>query len=339
MKKSIKTLTIMMLAVLLLAAGCTKKAETAETTAAPEAKPVKVGISKIVAHPALDALEQGIQEVVSQSFPDAQFDLQNANGEMSTASSIAQKFKTGKVDVAIGIATPTAQALAQAISDAPVIFSAVTDPVGAGLIASTDAGDGNVTGVSDMIPVYDQIKLLKDLTDMKALGHVYTSSEDNAAALAALTEEACEKLGVEFVPSTVSNSAEVKQATQAIAGRVDAIYVTTDNTVVSALAALTSVADDKGIPVFSADPTSVENGPVFMAWGFDYYKMGRATGRLVVDILNGADPAAPPTLFMTDPSDIDLYINMDIADRLGIEVPGELQDNASTLIKGGSNVK
>jgi putative ABC transport system substrate-binding protein len=239
----------------------------------------------------------------------------------------------------VGIATPTAQALVQAITDAPVIFSAVTDPVGAGLITSTDSGEGNVTGVSDMIPVYDQIKLLKDLTGMKVLGHVYTSSEDNAAALAALAEEACKKLGVEFISSTVSNSAEVKQATQAIVSRVDAFYVTTDNTVVSALGALTDVADSKNIPVFSADPTSVENGAVFMAWGFDYYKMGRATGRMVVDILKGASPADTPTLFMTDPSDIDLYVNMDIADRLGIKVPKELQDNASTLIKGGKNIK
>ena len=303
-----------------------------------ESGTVKIGISKIVAHPALDALEQGIVEVVTEAYPDAEFDLQNANGEVSTASSIAQKFKAGKVNAAVGIATPTAQALIQTITDSPVIFSAVTDPVGAGLISSTEKGEGNVTGASDMIPVYDQIKLLKDLTGMKALGHVYTSSEDNAAALAALTKKACDKLGVEFVPSAVSNSAEVKQAAQAIAGRVDAYYVTTDNTVVSALSALTDVAASNDLPVFSADPTSVEAGNIFMAWGFDYYKMGKATGRLVVDILKGADPDSIPTLFMTDPSDIDLYINMDVADKLGIDVPADLQKNASTLIKGGKNI-
>ena len=300
---------------------------------------VKIGISKIVAHPALDALEQGIVEVVSESYPDAEFDLQNANGEISTASSIAQKFKAGKVDAAVGIATPTAQALVQTITDSPVIFAAVTDPVGAGLITTTDKGEGNVTGASDMIPVFEQIKLLKELTGMKALGHVYTSSEDNSSALAALTKDACDKLGVEFIPSTVSNSAEVKQAAQAIASRVDAYYVTTDNTVVSALSALTDVAADNGLPVFSADPTSVEAGDIFMAWGFDYYKMGKATGRLIVEILKGADPDSIPTLFMTDPSDIDLYINMDVADKLGIVIPENLQENASTLIKNGANVK
>ncbi|MDC7218793.1 MAG: ABC transporter substrate-binding protein [Spirochaetales bacterium] len=323
-----KTLMLLGIAAALVLAGCQKDSGN-----------IKVGVSKIVAHPALDALEQGIVEVVSETYPDAEFDLQNANGEVSTASSIAQKFKAGKVDVAVGIATPTAQSLVQTISEAPVVFSAVTDPVGAGLVTTIEKGEGNVTGVSDMIPVYDQIKLLKELTDMKSLGHVYTSSEDNSAALAALTEEACNNLGIEFIPSTVSNSAEVKQAAQAIAGRVDAFYITTDNTVISALAAVTDVAYDKNIPVFSADPTSVEAGNVFMAWGFDYYKMGKATGRLVVDILNGTDPASVPTQFMTSPSDIDLYINMDIADKLGIEIPADLQDNASTLIQGGVNVK
>ncbi|MDC7222916.1 MAG: ABC transporter substrate-binding protein [Spirochaetales bacterium] len=326
MKKALTFLAV--LAVLFFSTGCEEESDQ-----------IKVGISKIVAHPALDALEQGIVEVVSESFPEAEFDLQNANGEVSTASSIAQKFKAGKVDAAVGIATPTAQALVQTISEAPVIFSAVTDPVGAGLISSLDSGDGNVTGVSDMIPVYDQIKLLKELTGMTALGHVYTSSEDNASALAALVEEACRMLEVEFVPSTVSNSSEVKLAAQAIASRVDAFYVTTDNTVVSALTALTDVAADRSIPVFSADPTSVEAGNIFMAWGFDYYKMGKATGRLLVEILNGADPATIPTQFMTDPSDIDLYINMDVAKELNIDVPADLQENASTLIKGGVNVK
>ena len=144
---------------------------------------------EIVAHPALDALEKGIVEVVSAKYPDTVFDLQNANGEMSTAASIAQKFKAEKVDLAVGIATPTAQALVQAITDVPVIFSAVTDPVDAGLITSTSKGEGNVTGVSDMTPVKEQIEMLARLTEVKALGHVYTNSEANAVRLAEITEE------------------------------------------------------------------------------------------------------------------------------------------------------
>lgn len=297
-----------------------------------------IGISKIVAHPALDAIEQGIVEVVTTEFPQAEFDLQNANGEISTAASIAQKFKASKVDLAVGIATPTAQALVQTIDDFPILFSAVTDPLAAGLITSYDKGEGNVTGISDMTPVYEQIKLLQDVAGISSLGHVYTSGEANAVVLAELAEDACQKLNIEFVSTTVTNSAEVKAATQSIANRVDAIYVSTDNTVVSALAALAEVAADAGIPVFSADFTSVENGPVFMAWGFDYYKMGKATGKMVVEILKGANPDEMATRFMTDPSDISLYINLDVAGTLGISVPEDLQKQAVTLIKDGKNI-
>ncbi|MDC7225793.1 MAG: ABC transporter substrate-binding protein [Spirochaetales bacterium] len=315
--------------------GCSKE-EAAQETAAEEVKeaavePVKIGISKIVAHPALDALEQGIVEVVSEKYPDAVFDLQNANGEMTTASSIAQKFKSEKVDVAVGIATPTAQALAQAITDTPVMFSAVTDPVDAGLVTSTAMGEGNVTGVSDMTPVKEQIELLASLIDLKTLGHVYTNSEANAVRLAEITEEVCGELGITFIGTGVSNSAEVKQAAQAIAGKIDAFYVSTDNTVVSAISAMVDVAEKAGIPIVSADPTSSEPGGVLLSWGFDYYKMGKASGRMVLQLLEGADPASLPTMFMTDPSDIDLLIDTENAKALGIDIPADLLAAARTV--------
>ncbi|MDT8297340.1 MAG: ABC transporter substrate-binding protein [Spirochaetaceae bacterium] len=301
-----------------------------------EDKPLTIGITKIVAHPALDALENGIMEVVLESYPDARFDNQNANGEMSTASTIAQKFKADKVDLAVGIATPTAVALANTISDVPVIFCAVTDPVDAGLVPSLQKSEGNITGISDMTPVKDQISLLAELTDIKALGHVYSSGEANAVRLAELAEEACAELGIEFVPTTVANSAEVKQAAQSIAGRVDAFYVSTDNTVVSALAGLTDAASKAGIPVLSADPSSASENGVLLAWGFDYYKMGLATGRLVVEVLEGADPASIPTRFMTSVDDIDLFVNLDVAQELGIDIPENLIAKAATVVRNGS---
>ncbi len=303
------------------------------------AEPILIGISKIVSHPALDAIERGIQEVVTGEFPDARFDLQNANGEISTASSIAQKFKSQKVTLAIGIATPTAQALVNAIKDRPVIFSAVTDPVGAGLIASLEKGEPTVTGISDMTPVRAQIELLNRLTPIRTLGHVYTSSEANAVSLAAIARQVCQEMGITFVETTVSNSAEVKQAVQTIAGRVDGIYISNDNTVVSALAAVADVAKKHRIPVMSADPSSAEATPVLAAWGFDYYKMGRATGRLVVRILKGEKPEAIPTLFMTEASDVDLLINLDVAGELGLTVPDDVLATATTIIEDGQLIK
>ena len=297
-----------------------------------------IGISKIVSHPALDAVEQGIQDELKALGHHLDFDLQNANGEISTAASIANKFKSEKVILAIGIATPTAQALVNAIKDVPVIFSAVTDPVAAGLITSIANGDGNVTGVSDMTPVKQQIEFLNRIKPIKRLGHVYSSHETNAVALADLARKACKEMGIEFVETTVTNSAEVKQAVQTIIRRIDGLYVSTDNTVVSALNAVTDVAMANKVPVMSADPSSAETYEVLAAWGFDYYKMGRATGRLVDSILKGRKPADIPTMFMTDASDVDLLINLDVAKKLGLSFPEDVLSKANTTISNG-NIK
>lgn len=296
-----------------------------------------IGISKIVAHPALDAIEQGIiDELTALGYDGIQYDLQNANNDITTAASIASKFRTDQVDLAIGIATPTAQALVNAIDDKPVVFAAVTDPVGAGLISSVESGEGNVTGSSDVAPIEAQMALIAELADIETIGHVYASGEANAVSMANMARETAEAMGLGFVEATVVNSSEVRSATQSIADRVDALYVSLDNTVVSALSALTDVAADAGIPVVSADTTSAENGGVLVALGFNYYKFGRATGRLVADVLSGTDPATIPTLFLTDPSDLDLFINLDVAEELGIEIPESILSDASIIYRNGS---
>lgn len=296
---------------------------------------VKIGISKIIAHPALDAVEQGIMDELKEQGIDAEFDLQNANGDLNTAASIANKFKSEGVDVVVGVATPTAQALVNTFKDSPVIYSAVTDPVSAGLVSSFDKGEAYVTGVSDMTPVKEQLVFLSKLKDVKKLGHIYCSSEDNAVALAGLVREACKELGIEVVESTVSNSSEVKQAAQTVAPHVDAFYVSTDNTVISALAALVDVANKNKLPVMSADPSSAETNGVIAAWGFDYYKVGRATGRIVVEVLNGKSCSEFPTVFMTDPKDVNLLVNVDAAELLGLSFPDEVFENATTVVKDG----
>lgn len=331
MKKSILLTTLFFVGIAFgVVANGASDTEGEPTPSGTEA--LTIGITKIVAHPALDALENGLMEAILKSYPDTVFDNQNANGEISTAATIAQKFKADKVDLAIGIATPTAVSLANVITDVPVVFCAVTDPVDAGLVPSLSQSANNITGVSDMTPVKEQIELLASLTGIEALGHVYSSGEANAVRLAELTEEACMELGIEFVPTTVTSSAEVKQAAQSLVSRVDAFYISTDNTVVSAISSLTDVASKNGIPVLSADPSSAEENGVFLAWGFDYYKMGLATGRLVVEILEGADPASIPTRFMTSLEDIQLFVNMQIARELGIEVPEEIVARASTVV-------
>jgi len=329
---SIKYLLIFtIISVALIAAGCGKSNKSEKIT---------IGISKIVSHPALDGVEKGIQdELKDEGYTNLTFDLQNANGEISTAASIAQKFKADQVKIAVGIATPTSQALRNTLKDSIVIYSAVTDPVDAGLVKSLTAGEKNIAGVSDMTPVKDQIAFLKKIKDIKRLGHIYASHEANAVTLAKMAKKACDELGIEFIESTVTNSSEVKQAAQTIAGRVDAFYLSTDNTVISAISAVVDVAKANKLPIMSADPSSAEKYDVLAAWGFDYYKMGRATGKLIGRILNGEKTENIPTVFMTEPADVDLLINLDVAKKLGLTIPEKLVSQASRVVKDGKMTK
>ncbi|HEY5512901.1 MAG TPA: ABC transporter substrate-binding protein [Geomonas sp.] len=311
----------------------------ASVFAAAPPKKVVIGISKIVSHPALDAVVKGIQDELNASKMNATFDVQNANGDISTAASIANKFQSEKVTLAVGVATPTAQALVNTLKGIPIVFSAVTDPVKAGLVTSLNKGDKNVTGVSDMTPVRQQIELLLRMKKIKRLGHIYTSSEENAVVLAGMVKQVCKELKIEFVPTTVTKSAEVKQATESIIRRVDALYISTDNTVVSAMSAVAEVAMKNRVPIMSADPSSSEAYDVLAAWGFDYYKMGRATGKMVVEILKGKKPEQIPTRFMTKASDVDLLINLDVAKKLGLNVPKDIVKLANTTRQNGKITK
>jgi putative tryptophan/tyrosine transport system substrate-binding protein len=311
----------------------------ASVFAATPQKKVVIGISKIVSHPALDAVVKGIEDELKASKINASFDIQNANGDISTAASIANKFQSENVTLAVGVATPTAQALVNTLKGIPIVFSAVTDPVKAGLVSSLKKGDKNVTGVSDMTPVKQQIEMLLKIKKIKRLGHIYTSSEENAVVLAGIVKQVCKELKIEYVETTITKSSEVKQAAQAIIRRVDALYISTDNTVVSAMSAVAEVAMKNKVPIMSADPSSSEAYDVLAAWGFDYYKMGRATGKMIIEILHGKKPEQIPTRFMTKPSDVDLLINLDVAKKLGLTVPKDIVKSAKTVRENGKIVK
>jgi len=307
--------------------------------AAEAPKKVLIGVSKIVSHPALDAVVKGMQDELAAAKINAEYDVQNANGDINAAASIATKFQSEKVTLAVGVATPTSQSLVNTLKGIPIVFTAVTDPVKAGLVASLKKGDKNVTGVSDMTPVKQQIELLLKVKKIKRLGHIYTSSEENAVVLAGIVKQVCKDLHIEFVETTVSKSSEVKQAVQAIIRRVDALYISTDNTVVSAMSAVTDVAMKAKVPIMSADPSSAENYPVLAAWGFDYYKMGRTTGKMVVEILKGKKPEQIPTRFMTKTSDVDLLINLDVAKKLGLTFPKDVVKSANKVVENGKLIK
>ncbi|EPF26075.1 hypothetical protein HMPREF1221_01418 [Treponema socranskii subsp. paredis ATCC 35535] len=295
----------------------------------------KIGIAKIVQHQALDDIERGIMDVINESGIKANYDLQNANGDVNTAAQIASRYRDERVDVAVGIATPVAVALANTIKDVPVVFGTITDPVGAGLVSTTAHGERNVTGMSDAIPTDQHIKLFKEVAGIKTLGYIYTSNEANSASALNLVKKGCAEQGLTLVTQAITNSSEVKQAAETLVKRVDGLYLSTDNTVFSALPAVVNVFAKTKKPIFSGDVTGAKNGGIFMASGFNYYKAGRATGEMVVEILRGAKPADMPIRFMTEPSDSDLLIDVDAAAACGIAIPKKYSENANYIYKNG----
>ncbi len=300
---------------------------------------IKIGIAKIVQHPALDDIEKGVMDYINDQNIKATFDLQNANGDVNTATQIANQYKVKKVDVAVGIATPVAVALATTLKDIPVVFGTVTDPLSAGLVDTLDHGKNNVTGMSDELPTVEHIKLFAKVCGIKTLGYIYTSNEANSISSLELVKKGCQEAGLNLVIQSITQSSEVMQAAKAIVGRVDGIYLTTDNTVFSALASLVDVFGKEKKPIFSGDVTGAKDGGILMASGFNYYKAGRATGELVVKILNGEKPENIPVRFMTEPSDLDLLLNYDVAKEIGISLPQDLIDSADMIIENGKLIE
>lgn len=238
-----------------------------------------------------------------------------------------------KVDVIIAITTQTAlSAIAAAEgTDIPVVFSAVTDPVGSGMVAGWDSyPDNNVTGVSDMVAVADDVDLITQIVPgIKTIGTLFNDGEANSVFLVAELKKVTEALGIAVVERPVSNSADVLAAAQSLVGQVDAIWVGTDNTVVSGLEALIGVCEEEGIPLFPSDNESIERGGI-AAYGFDYYDIGYQTGEMVAKILDGTSAADIP---VERGKVISLTVNTAAAERYGVTIPQDLVDSATTVFE------
>ena len=296
-----------------------------------------IGVSKLLSHAALDAVEQGMQDYLAATGLPIRYDFQNANGDISTSASIAQQFDSEDCDIVVGIGTATAQALANVFTDRPVLFAAVTDPADAGLVADNYTADpeSNVCGVSDMNPVEAQISLLAEITGAKAIGNVYSSGEQNGVVLMEQAQAACDKLGLEFVPVAIANSSEVRMATQSIIDRVDAVYIATDNNVISAIASVDDVCSAAGKPMLVAEPSGIDGLNCMIAWGFNYYSIGTALGEQIEAIINGSEPGPLGTVILSDPGDFELWFNLDTAEELGFTIPQEYLDTAQVIIQDG----
>ena len=307
-----KLYILMFLVIFILIAGCNKKA--AEDNDNKSA--FKVGIAVINNHPALLEIEQGIIDELKAQNMNVIIDSQNANNDANIINAIASKFASDKKDLSIGIATPAAVALANSITDRPVLFATVNDPIGAGLVDSFDKGKNNVTGLCDALPIREHLKIYHSIYPFKKLGFIYNGAEKNSITMLKTTQEVCKEMGVELLPITIYNPAEVNMAAESLVSRVDAFYVVTDNTLVSGLTALITAAANNKKPIFSEDYTSAVNGGILYAIGFDYYKAGRKTGKMAVEILKGKSPDEMPVTFMEYPEESVVIVDMDMYNKL-----------------------
>ena len=294
-----------------------------------------IGIAKLISHNSLNDAEKGILDELKELNIHANIDLQNANGDLNMSSAIASKFKSDNVDVAVGIATPMTVTLANQLPNTPIVFTAVTDPVKAGLASSITQGNKNITGVIDAIPIKEQLIEFKKVYDFKKLGIIYTTSETNSVSMAETTKQVCDELGVELIVQTIATPAEVKQAAESLVSRVDAFYCFTDNSIATAMSALTDTAKQNKIPVFGGDITPTLNGGVVYALGFSYYEMGRMTGRLIAEVLQGKKAEELPIQSLNDPKFYNKLLDLDTAKLLGITFSDELINSAQYLIKDG----
>lgn len=284
-----------------------------------------IGVSQLVSHPSLDAAVEGFEAAFEDAGIPATFEVQNANGDQSVAASIAGTFNSGEHDLVLAVATPSAQAAAQAIAEKPVLFTAVTDPIDAGLVESWEEPGANVTGTSDANPVEDQLALIQEIVpDVKTVGVVYSPGEANSLVQVEWAQEAAEKLGIELVEAPAVTSGDVLQAVESLAG-VDAIYVPTDNIVVSSLETVLQYGETHDIPVFGAEGDSVERGCV-ATYGLNYYELGYQTGQMAIEILK--DGKAPSEIAVQTLETPSLYLNLGAAERMGVEIPANMVEQA-----------
>src|SRR5690625_2845128 len=293
-----------------------------------------VSVSSIVEHPALDSVRDGIHDVLKEEgYTDKdgfKWQFQTAQGNTAIAAQIARKFVGDDSDVIVAISTPSAQAVVAATKEIPVVYSAVTDPVAAQLVPNMEASETNVTGVSDALALEDQIDLIQRLVpDVKNIGMVYNPGEANSVVVVEALRELLSERDMKLVEATAARTVDVGAAARSLVGKVDAIYTNTDNNVVSAYESMVKVGNDAKIPLIAADTDSVERGAI-AALGVNYYNLGRQTGAIVDRILQGENPGDIPSEYGEE---LELYINIQAAEKQGVSIDEALLAEASKIIE------
>lgn len=289
-----------------------------DDTSSGDGETFKIGISQYVEHPSLDEATKGFKKAIKDAGIDVKFDEQNAQGDATNNQTIATNFAGDGVDLIFANATPSALSAANATKDIPIVFTSVTDPVGAGLVKEFEAPDKNVTGTTDSHPdaIPNTVKLMAEM-GYKKIGTIYNSGEQNSEVQVKQAEEEAKNNGQTLQKVSVATTADVKQAAESLAGKVDAIFIVTDNTVVSALESVVSVAEAEKIPLFVGELDSVQRGG-FAAYGFSYYDIGYQAGEQAVQLLK--DDKEVKDIPVEVPGDLKLVINKASAEKMGIDI-------------------
>lgn len=309
-----------------LLGACSSDSAAPETDTEGEQKESKekytIGVTQLMEHPALNDATEGFKNAIEEAGLDVEYDMQNAQGDNSANDTIASNFAGQNVDLIFANSTPSAQAALSKTTDIPIVFTSVVDPVGAELIESMEKPGGNVTGTShhhpDSIP--KTLEFFKEELKAKKIGTVYNSGEQNSRAQIDKLKPMMEEYGLELIEATVSTTADVKQATESIIDQVDAFYVITDNTVVSAFESVADVTTDKKVPLLAADIASVPRG-AFAAYGVDFVEVGYEAGKMAVKILKGE--AKPADIPAQPPKTLLFMVNKKVADSIGMEIKPE----------------
>ena len=298
-----------------------------------KAEKVNVGIVQLVEHAALDAANKGFVEgLASKGYKEGQniaYDRQNAQADQSNLQNIAHRFVNNKVNLICAIATPAAQTVANVTSDIPIVATAVTDYKTAKLVKDNAKPGTNVTGTTDMNPVEQQLDLLLKLVpNAKSVGTIYCSSEVNSQLQIEILKKAAAAKGVTVKEATVSNVNDIQQAARSLVGKVQAIYVPTDNVLASAMPTLVSVTEEAKLPVICGEGGMVKAGGL-ATLGVDYYKLGFQAGEMAADILSGK--SKPADMGIQAQKEFKAMVNLKEAEKIGLKVPEDVLKGAELV--------
>ena len=286
---------------------------------------IKIAVNQFVVHPNLDAVLSGFKTVVEPWAAGRDLrlamDVKVANADFSIASQIAKQQAAEEPALILALATPSAQAALRASKNIPVVFGAITDPVGAGLVKSLANPGGLATGTSDIGPYSKQFELIRRLLPTAAtVGIIRNPGEANSVASMTLIDRALEQAGFRKVEVAVASPSDVRLAASSLVGKCDLLYTPADNTVLSALDAVVGIARAEKLPLFVGDEGSVKLGGVATI-GIDYFELGKDTGRVAIRILEGAKPGEIPVVF--GKADV-VFVNSRAAEQQGLKLPVEV---------------